>query len=41
MPDERREWLCDQNPASHWRGIVRRDEGEFYLYLTDMLGESL
>jgi uncharacterized protein YecT (DUF1311 family) len=41
MPDERREWLCDQNPFSHWYGTVRRDGDKFYLFLTDLLGEPL
>jgi uncharacterized protein YecT (DUF1311 family) len=41
MPPLKREWLCAQNPASHWQGTVRQDAGEFYLYLTDILGDPL
>lgn len=36
-----REWLCAQNPASHWQGTVRSEGGTFYLYLPDLLGEPL
>lgn len=41
MPAGKREWLCGQNPASHWQGTVRQDAGGFYLYLTDILGDPL
>jgi uncharacterized protein YecT (DUF1311 family) len=41
MPDLRREWVCDQNPASHFQGTVRREGPTFYLYLSDLLGEPL
>jgi len=41
MPDLRREWVCDQNPASRFQGTVRREGGKFYLYLSDLLGEPL
>jgi uncharacterized protein YecT (DUF1311 family) len=41
MPALRHEWMCDQNPASHWQGVVRREGGSFYLYLSDLLGEPL
>jgi uncharacterized protein YecT (DUF1311 family) len=41
MPPLKREWLCAQNPASHWQGTVRQDAGGFYLYLTDILGDPL
>jgi hypothetical protein len=33
MPESRREWLCDQRPASHWEGIVKKDQQGVYLFL--------
>jgi uncharacterized protein len=41
MPELRREWLCNRDPASHWQGTVRREGGKAYLYLSDILGEPL
>lgn len=41
MPELRKEFLCAQYPAAHWRGIVKNDGQSAYLYLTDILGEEL
>lgn len=41
MSDLQRERLCNQQPSAHWQGVVRRDGGRFYLYLSDILGEPV
>jgi hypothetical protein len=33
MPEEERERLCAQHPASHWEGIVKKDQQGSYLFL--------
>lgn len=41
MPEVQREFLCAQNPFSHWEGIIKTDTIGNYLYLTDVLGTEL
>lgn len=41
MPEVQREFLCAQNPFSHWKGMIKTDAIGSYLYLTDVLGVEL
>lgn len=41
MPDEEREFLCAQQPAAHWTGIVREGKNGAYLFMDAVLGRKL
>ncbi|MCC2958022.1 hypothetical protein LK542_20585 [Massilia sp. IC2-477] len=41
MPDQEKDFLCAQQPAGHWQGVVKDDGQGAYLYLTDILGQKL
>ncbi len=41
LPENEIEFLCEKSPLSWWLGTVRFDDGQPYLYATDVLGVPL